>query len=406
MARVLIVLPSGSYRTADFVGAARTLRAEAVIATDAVHVQVSDLAQRVVRIDPHRTDWSVARIVEFARTSPLDAVIAADDAGVLIAAQAAQQLNLAHNPPEAVSATRNKVAMRQAFANAGLPQPAYRIIRADTDAVQECIDLGFPCVLKPVSLSASRGVIRVDDAGSVPETVARVRAIAAGAGCPPDDPVLAESFVAGSEVSLEGMLVDGRLEVLALFDKPDPMNGPYFEETILVTPSRLDPAIQAQVVSVCGAAATALGLVQGPIHAEARVGDHAVSLLEVAARSIGGLCGRSLSFGLLGTSLEATLLGSALGYSSTSARAASPSTGVMMLPIEHAGTLREVAGMGLAKAVPGIVDIEITVPIGTVLRPAPEADRYLGFVFAIGETPALVERSLRQAHAVLNISIR
>lgn len=402
VARVLIVLPSASYRAADFVAAAKTLHADAVIATDAAQV----MAGQLVRIDPRRPEWSAGRIVEFAQRFPLDAVVAADDEGVVMAAVAARELGLPHNPPEAVRATRDKVAMRRMFADAGLPQPTYRVIGADDDRVAACAEVGFPCVLKPASLSASRGVIRVNGIAAVADTVARIRAITAEAGREPGEPILAEAFVPGTEVALEGLLVDGHLEVLALFDKPDPMNGPYFEETILVTPSRLDRRVQDEIAAVAAGAAAALGLVQGPIHAEARVGDGRVSLLEVAARSIGGLCGRSMRFGLLGTSLETTLLRSALGYSSAPAKPQSPASGVMMLPIARAATLYAVRGEEQAKAVPGIVDLELTIPIGSPLRPPPEADRYLGFLFANGDTPRAVEESLRKAHAELTIDIR
>ena len=403
---MLIVLPSASYRAADFVAAAKTLRVDAVIATDAAQVMAADRADQLVRVDPRRPEWSAGRIVAFAQRFPLDAVVAADDEGVVMAAVAASELGLPHNPPEAVRATRDKVAMRRIFTAASLPQPAYHVIGSDDDPVAACATVGFPCVVKPISLSASRGVIRVDGRAAVAEAVARIRAITAEAGRDPGEPLLAEAFVPGTEVALEGLLVDGHLEVLALFDKPDPMNGPYFEETILVTPSRLDRRLRDEIAALCGAAADALGLVHGPIHAEARVGDGRVALLEVAARPIGGLCGRSLSFGLLGTTLEATLLRSALGYRGAPAERQSPASGVMMVPIARAGTLSAVSGQERAKAVPGIVDLELTTPIGSRVRPPPEADRYLGFIFARAETPGAVEESLRQAHAELTIDIR
>jgi len=323
-----------------------------------------------------------------------------------MAAVAAHELGLPYNPAEAVRATRDKATLRGIFADAALPQPAYRVIGAGDDPVAACAAVGFPCVLKPVSLAASRGVIRVDDLAAVADAVAWIRAITAEAGRDPGEPLLTEAFVPGTEVALEGLLVDGGLQVLALFDKPDPMNGPYFEETILVTPSRLDHGVQDEIVTFGAAAAAALGLVQGPIHAEARVDGDRVSLLEVAARSIGGLCGRSLRFGLLGTSLETTLLRSALGYRGPPAKPQSPASGVMMLPIARTGTLSAVSGRERALAVPGIVDLELTIPIGSHVRPPPEADRYLGFIFARGTTPQAVENSLRQAHAELIIDIR
>jgi len=402
----MIVLPSASYRTASFLSAAKTLRVEAVIATDAVHVDVGRIGEQTVRVDSSRPEWSVERIVDYARRRPLDAVVAADDQGVVMAALAARELGLAHNPPESVRATRDKGVMRRLLAQAGVAQPDFRIIDEGDDPGALCAEVGFPCVVKPVSLSASRGVIRVDEIAHVDEIVARVRSIADEAGTNPDDPLLVEAFVPGPEVALEGLLVDGKLEVLALFDKPDAMDGPYFEETLLITPSRLDSGVRRRVEALVGAAVEGLGLVQGPVHAEARVGGGQVRLLEVAARSIGGLCGRSLRFGLLGTTLETTLLRSALGYRGEPAKRQSQSSGVMMLPISSSGTLTAVGGQDEALAVPGIVDLELTIPLGSQVKSPPDSDRYLGFVFAAGETPQAVEASLRQAHGKLTIDIQ
>jgi len=401
----MIVLPSASYRTASFLSAAKTLRVEAVIATDAVHVDVGSIREQTVHVDSTRPEWSAERIVDYARRRPLDAVVAADDQGVVMAALAARELGLAHNPPDSVRATRDKGVMRRLLTEAGVAQPDYRIIGASDDPGAMCAEVGFPCVIKPVSLSASRGVIRVDKIAHVDEVVARVRAIADEAGADPGDPLLVEAFVPGPEVALEGLLVDGKLEVLALFDKPDPMDGPYFEETLLITPSRLDANVRGRVEALVGAAVEGLGLVHGPVHAEARVGGGEVRLLEVAARSIGGLCGRSLRFGLLGTTLETTLLRSALGYRGEPPKRQAPSSGVMMLPISDSGTLTAVGGQDEASAVPGIVDLEFTIPIGSHVKTPPDSDRYLGFVFATGETPQAVEESLRQAHAKLIIDI-
>ena len=213
VARVLIILPSASYRSADFVAAAKTLRVEAVIATDASQVMREQMGERLVRVDPRRPEWSAGRIVEFAQRFRLDAVVAADDDGVVMAAVAARELGLAHNPTEAVRATRDKAAVRGIFADAALPQPTYRVIGADDDPVAACAKVGLPCVLKRVSLSASRGVIRVDGIAAVADTVARIRAITAEAGRDPGEPILAEAFVTGTEVALEGLPVDGDLEV-------------------------------------------------------------------------------------------------------------------------------------------------------------------------------------------------
>ncbi len=251
--------------------------------------------------------------------------------------------------------------------------------------------MGFPCVVKPTGLSGSQGVIRCD----TPEELDTARARIAGFW---DGPVIVEEYVPGVEVALEGLLRDGALEVLAVFDKPDALEGPYFEETIYVTPSRLPAPTLALVANATERAAHAIGLTEGPVHAEVRVHDGRVWVIEVAARSIGGLCARTLRFGA-GISLEEVILRHAVGLPLDGLAREQSAAGVMMLPIERAGTLVEVRGRDDALAVEGIVGLEITVPVGRTLTPLPDGDRYLGFLFARAETPAAVEAALREAAA-------
>jgi biotin carboxylase len=260
-------------------------------------------------------------------------------------------------------------------------------------------------VVKPLTLSGSRGVIRADDPESARAAAQRVRAILADAG---EDGagarLLVERFVPGAEVAVEGLLRGGELEVLAVFDKPDPLEGPYFEETIYVTPSRLPPDTLRLVEQTTARAASALGLTEGPVHAELRVSGDGVTVLELAARSIGGLCGRSLRFGL-GISLEEVILRHALGLPLDHLRREDLASGVMMLPIPRAGTLRAVRGQDEARAVEGIAGLEISVAPGRDVKPLPEGDRYLGFLFAKSDTPERVEAALREAHGRLEVEI-
>ena len=402
MRRVVIVLPQSSYRTSDFLKAARSLRIDAVIATDGPQSMPDQT--HVIEVDPRRPEFSAERIVAYAGEHPLDGVVAADDQGVVMAAIAAHELGLRHNSPEAVAATRDKSVMRRAFFNGGVPQPRYRVVGSQDDVGAACEIVGFPVILKPVSLAGSQGVIRIDEPEDVPAVVKRVRAIASDAGCDPDEALLVEGFVPGAEVALEGLLIDGQLEVLAIFDKPDPLDGPYFEETMLVTPSRLEGAVQERLATLVSQAAAAMGLRHGPVHAEARVAGDRVIILEVAARSVGGLCGRSLRFGPLGTSLEVLLLQSALGYS-VGPQERPAASGVMMLPIERAGTLAGVGGRERALAVEGITDLTLAIPVGGEVKPLPEGGRYLGFLFARGPNPSHVEQALRAAHHELEIEI-
>jgi len=401
---VVLVVPSGSYRTHDFVEAARALRLDIVVASDG-EVPMSDLGRsRSIRVDFSRPEWSAARIANL-KPAP-DAVVAADDRGVVIAAIASDLLSIPTNSVAAASATRDKVRMRGLLESAQVRQPPYRLAdRGEVPVVAN--DLGYPCVVKPRGLSASRGVIRIDDADAAEVAERRIRDILCDADDPSDEPLLVESFIGGPEVAVEGMLVDGTLEILALLDKPDPLDGPYFfEETMFVTPSRHDTDIQEEIVDLVRTAVRALGLVSGPVHAEVRMASDGVFLIEVAARSIGGLCGRALSFGLLGESLESLILRSALGLPGSGREVQAAATGVLMLPISERGVLESIEGIEGAIAVRGVTDFSQTIPNGRIVVPLPEGDRYLGFLFAEGDTPQEVEEALRDAMQNLVVTIR
>ena len=397
--RVLLLLPSATYRAPDFLAAASRLGAEVVVASEVA--QTIDMGDRALVLDLGEPEAAAAAIVESARRHPLDAVVAVDDQGVVVAALAAAQLGLPHNPRRAVAATRDKASMRAALSGV-VAQPDFAVVPGGADVAAAAARVGFPCVVKPVSLSASRGVIRADDAAGAGAAGERARAIVAEATGDRDAPLVVERYIEGVEVAVEALLRAGRLEVLAIFDKPDPLTGPYFEETLYVTPSRLPPETQAAVVDTVAGAAAGIGLVEGPVHAELRI-DQQPWLLELAARSIGGLCSRSLRFGA-GVSLEEVILRHALGLPLDPAREAA-AAGVMMLPIPAAGRLVEVRGQEAARAVGGVVGLELSVLPGRPVRPLPEGDRYLGFLFARADTPDAVEAALRAAHAALEVVI-
>jgi biotin carboxylase len=399
---IVLVVPAGSYRATDFVSAARALRVDLVVASDG-EVPMGDIGRsRSLVIDLKRPEWSASKI---ANLKPWpNAVIAADDSGVIIAALASAILGTPANPAVAVAATRDKAQMRRMLSGADVPQPGFRLAGRG-DVARLSGDLGFPCVVKPRGLSASRGVIRIDteqDAATVEE---RVRRIVGDAGGDPEGELLVERFIPGPEVAVEGMIVGGELTVLALLDKPDPLDGPYFEETMFVTPSRHSSHVQDEIVDVVGAATGALGLMSGPVHAEVRVGPSGVVLIEIAARPIGGLCGRALTFGLLGESLESVIIRSALGLPGSGLDSASSATGVLMIPIPEAGTLVTIDGVEAALAVEGVTEFDQTIAQGKAVQPLPEGSRYLGFIFAVGSSPDAVERSLRTAHGELIIVI-
>lgn len=404
MSRVLLVLPSATYRAPDFVEAAAKLGTELVVGSEHRQAMSKSMRDRAVVLSLRQPLRAADQVARLAERTPLDAVVAVDDGGTRVAAFVAERLGLRGNPPEAVERTRDKAAMRAAFAEAGVPQPDYRVLRQGDDAGAVATELGFPVVVKPLSLSMSRGVIRADDADAAAEAALRIRAILADAGEEPAQRLLIERFVPGAEVAVEALLRDGELDVLAVFDKPDPLDGPYFEETIYVTPSRLPAEAHATVEREAARAAAALGLSDGPIHAELRMDGDEVVMLELAARSIGGLCSRSLRFGL-GMSLEELILRHALDLPLDGIRREDRAAGVMMLPIQGDGLLRAVHGLEEARAVKGIGGVEITVAPGRRVRPLPEGDRYLGFLFAKCDTPAEAEAALREAHALLDVDI-
>lgn len=397
-----MLLPTATYRATDFLAAAARLGVDVVVGSEHRQALARLMDDRAVVVPLGAVDAAVEVIVALHRRTPLNAVLAVDDQGVAVAAAAAERLGLVHNPPEAVALTKDKARMRDRLAAASLPQPAYRVVPPGTDVALAASEVGYPCVVKPVSRSASQGVIRVDDAREAAAAGIRIRAIV-GDG---PDPLLVERFVPGAEVAVEGLLRGGRLEVLAVFDKPDPMDGPFFEETIYVTPSRQPPSALAAIEATAARAAEVLGLLEGPVHIELRTSAAGmVTVLELAARSIGGLCARALRFGV-GVSLEEVIVRHALGLGLDDLAREPAASGVMMLPIRSAGVLAGVFGQERALAVEGVVGLEISIAPGRPVVPLPEGDRYLGFVFARGPTAATVERALRRAEACLDVRLR
>jgi biotin carboxylase len=388
--RVLLLVPPVTYRATDFVLAANRLELDIVIGSDGA---LPLGGSPVVRVDPADLDGSVRRVL--ATAGAVDAVVAVDADMLPLAARLGAALGLAGNTPESVAAASDKAIQRRLWAAAGVAQPDFQIVPGDPGARS----IGFPCVVKPVSLSASRGVMRADDESELSAAANEIRAILAEAGGAEGQPILVEEYVPGWELSIDALLTDGALVVTAIFDKPDTPDGPTFEETLLVTPSRLPAPTLAAATALAEQAAQALGLTHGPIHAELRIdrrsGEARPVMLELAARSIGGLCSRSLRF-LGGTSLEMLVLLNALGVA-VDLGPPPGASGVLMLPVERDGALQAVEGQAEARAVAGITGLSITIPLGQTVRPLPWGDRYLGFIFAEGGDASEVEIALRRA---------
>ena len=408
---VVLLLPKTGYRNDDFLAAARRLGVAVIHASDACHQLAEQWEEMPLAL---RSRDAAAAADELAREVAAQkpaAVVGVDDLTALVAALASEKLGLPHNPPQAVAAARSKWLSRQRLRDAGLPVPRFLLVSPDVgDLEAMSAQIKFPCVIKPLVLSGSRGVIRADDLAQLRAALARLSALLRS----PDlaqrrDPdlgrVLIEEFIPGPEIALEGLLIKGRLHVLALFDKPDPLDGPFFEETLYVTPSRHSAPLQAAAARAVQEGCAALGLMEGPVHAELRLSLSGPRILEIGARSIGGLCGRALRFGV-GVTLEELVLRHALGELPEPPARERLAAGVMMLPIRKRGVLEEVRGVAEAKALPLIEDVVITAHLREELIPLPEGASYLGFAFARGETPDQVEAALREAAAKIEAVVK
>lgn len=398
--RVLLLMPTLTYRAGAFLAAAEQLGVPVAVGSPQSHVLSEINPSGLLQLDFNDLEGSTDRIVAYADAQRLAAIVSTDDEGVMLAALASEALGLKHSPLLAVRAARDKYQTRQALAAAGLNVPGYQRVAIEADPRRVADEISYPCVVKPLAMAASRGVMRADDPDQFAAAVDRL----AGILEPDDTHFLVEDYIPGEEVALEGLLIGGELQALAIFDKPDPLEGPYFEETIYVTPSRHSPEEQAAIVDTTRDGLRALGLSEGPIHAELRLNEAGAWVIEIAPRSIGGYCSRALRFGE-SEGLEQRILEHALGWPLGSTEPASPASGVMMIPVPAAGELCEVGGVEAAKRVPGISELRIAMPIGAQVAPPPEGAQYLGFIFAAGEKPEQVEGSLRTAHEQLRFVI-
>lgn len=418
--RVLLVATTTGYQTRSFGEAAEKLGVRLVFATDRCDQLEDPWWDQAIPVRFHDEDQSVRTIVEAVRDVPPSGILAVGDRPTIIAARAAQALGLPSNSPDAASASRNKLETRLALREAGLPVPWFQSVQFTCDPALLARDVPYPCVLKPLALSGSRGVIRANDPAEFTAAFTRIRALLHAADVrierdPAHDALMIESFIPGHEYALEGLLDRGTLRTLAIFDKPDPLDGPFFEETIYVTPPVLAEAAQEALGAAVAAAARALGLRHGPVHAECRVNDEGVFVLEVAARPIGGLCARALRFttsdrsvpaGDNGTiALEELLLRHAMCEDVSVYARDTAASGVMMIPIPRRGIYRGVDGAEAARAVAGVDDLQITAKPDQVLVPLPEGKSYLGFIFASGPRAEGVVSTLREAHRRLHFVI-
>ncbi len=400
--RILLLLPASGYRNDDFITAAKKLNVEIVSAADFCHKLAPAWGMSPISSVPFdRPELALHQVVNALDRMP-DAVLAVDDSGLELAALLCEYWHLPGNPPSGVWMMRDKLAFRRLLQTGGLNCPAFYHHIPDTmpDSAQP-----FPVVVKARRLSASRGVIRANSAQEFTQAVHRANNIQ----CKADRDgtllgLIVESFIPGKEYALEGLLAQGELRVLALFDKPDPLDGPYFEESIYITPSRLPQQKQDEIAQAVQRACKLAGIVTGPIHAEMRLNEQGVWLLEIATRSIGGLCGRVLQLAL-GMSLEELILRHALSLPIPKS-GLSDATGVMMIPIAKRGIFQGVQHLDQALNTPGISDIRITASVGQQVAPPPEGGSYLGFIFADAVSSDAVESALKLAHSRLQFDIQ
>jgi len=409
MSRLLLLTNTTGYQAKAFRDAAQKMGISLALATDRCHVLEDPWQDGAIAVRFQEPEESARSILDFARHNPVDGITAIGDAPTVTAAHAAAALGLLYHPVSAVAACRDKWLAREHCRAAGLLVPDYKRFPANQKAELAADSIPYPCVLKPLGLSGSRGVIRVNETNQFIAAFRRIRNLLET----PEVQALrettsswiqVESYIPGAEVAVEGLITEGRLRVLAIFDKPDPLEGPYFEETIYVTPSRLPRTTQNEIYEIMQRAVTALGLTHGPLHAELRINDDGLWILEAAARPIGGLCSRALRFENW-MSLEELIMRHALGEPVEHLPRESQSAGVMMIPIPQSGFYEGVENQDKARRILGVEGIEITAKLRQKLVPLPEGSSYLGFIFARGASPEVVENILRRAHSELHFKI-
>jgi hypothetical protein len=412
--RLLLFTAKLGYQTRSFEDAARNLGVQLIYVTDRCHQLDDPWGDQAIPVHFETPEVAAYTVMEATRGRDVSGLLALGDRPAAAAAYAARGLGVRYNHPAAVEACRSKLRMKEIFRDAGLSVPWFRNLLIDPAPEPGLLGISYPCVLKPLSLSASQGVVRANNREEFVAAAARVRRLLKSPEIlatrePHLDQMLVEGYIPGGEVAVEGLLTDGALRVLAIFDKPDPLEGPYFEETIYVTPSRLPESTQHAIEKCAREAVRALGLSHGPIHAEFRINDDGVWPLEAAPRPIGGLCARALRFLLDGTSepigLEELLVRHALELRGWNSPREPVASGVMMIPVPKSGILESVAGEDAARSIPGITDLTITARLHDAIAAWPEGSSYLGFLFARGGTPEKVEQALREAHEKLSFTI-
>ncbi len=410
MSRLLILASKLGYQTRSFAEAAKALGVDVVFASDRCHQLEDPWADGAIAVRFDEPEEAAKRIVKQSFVRPVDGLIALGDRPTATAAHTARALGFAYHSPESVENCRSKLRQREVLRDAGLPVPGFFSFRLDKKLEKILPRVQFPCVIKPLRLAASQGVIRANSPEEFQAAVARIKDLLESPEVkatrePELDRLLVERYISGAEVAVEGLLTRGKLRILGVFDKPDPLEGPYFEETIYVTPSRLPDEMYDRLLDCAEQTVQALGLTHGPVHAEFRINDEGPWVLEAAPRPIGGLCSRALRFGPKRIFLEELLVRHAMGMQGTDLNREDGASGVMMIPVPKTGVLEKVEGEENARKTPGIEDVQITARLHDMIAAWPEGATYLGFLFAHGKSPDEAETALRLAHSQLKFEI-
>ena len=427
--RLLLFTNKLGYQTRSFEAAAQKHATEIIYVTDRCHQLEDPWGDRAIAVHFESAQSAAASVVSALNGKSVDGILALGDSPFVAAAYTARELGISYNHPASVEACRSKLRMREVFQKSGLKTPWFRVTNLDPLPEPALLGISYPCVLKPLSLSASRGVIRANNRDELVSAAQRIRKLLESPEVRATreahlDQILVEGYIPGREVALEGWLTDGVLKVLAIFDKPDPLEGPYFEETIYVTPSSLRESQQLAIQKCAQDSARAIGLTRGPVHAEFRIhgkGEAGAEVwpLEIAARPIGGLCARALRFieyenqsienknahEPASIGLEELLLLHSLDSPVSAWMRERMASGVMMIPVPGSGILESVQGEEAARASSRITELLITARLHDYIEAWPEGASYLGFLFAAAETPGEVERALREAHAKLHFTM-
>ncbi|MDQ1406487.1 MAG: hypothetical protein QOG55_2116 [Acidobacteriaceae bacterium] len=424
--RLLLFTNKLGYQTRSVETAAQKHATEIIYVTDRCHQLEDPWGDRAIAVHFESAQSAAASVVAALNGKSVDGILALGDSPSVAAAYTARELGISYNHPVAVEACRSKLRMREVFRETGMKTPWFRTINLHPLPEPALLGISYPCVLKPLSLSASRGVIRANNRDEFISAAQRIRKLLESPEIRATreahlDQILVESYIPGREVAVEGLLTDGVLRVLAIFDKPDPLEGPYFEETIYVTPSDLPESQQLAIQKCAQESARAIALTRGPVHAEFRIqrenGADEVWPLEIAARPIGGLCTRALRFVENETvenedthkqasiGLEELLLLHSLDLPVNTWTRERTASGVMMIPVPSSGILEGVQGEEAARATFGITELLITARLHDYIEAWPEGASYLGFLFAAAKTPREVEQALRTAHEKLHFTM-